>query len=205
MGATNPRGPRPPSCGGRFDRQVLVDKLDINGREEVLRIHSKAVRLSTDVDVKIVAARTAGFAGADLADLVNEAALLAARKDKSHVEMRDFDDAIDRLIAGLERSGDEPEGARDRRLPRGRPRGRRHRAQRHGPGAQDPIVQRGFGALGYTMQLPLEDRYLMQRRDLHNQLAVSSAGGRPRRSRSARSPPRRRTICSARPTSPEPW
>src|SRR5436190_9994121 len=88
---------------GRFDRQVLVDKPDVKGREEVLRIHTKNVKLAPNVDLRIVAARTAGFAGADLANLVNEAALLAARKDKTAVEPRDFDEAIDRLIAGLEK------------------------------------------------------------------------------------------------------
>jgi cell division protease FtsH len=88
---------------GRFDRQVLVDKPDIKGREAVLRIHVKNVKLAAEVDLTKIAARTAGFAGADLANLVNEAALLAARRDKSAVDMRDFDEAIDRLIAGLEK------------------------------------------------------------------------------------------------------
>src|SRR5213079_891120 len=88
---------------GRFDRQVLVDKPDVKGREAILRIHAKGVKTGPDVDLKVVAARTAGFAGADLANLVNEAALLAARKDKPAVETSDFDEAIDRLIAGLEK------------------------------------------------------------------------------------------------------
>src|SRR6185436_10802893 len=88
---------------GRFDRQVLVDKPDVNGREQVLKIHTKQVKLAPEVDLRVVAARTAGFAGADLANLVNEAALLAARNDKTSVEMSDFEEAIDRLIAGLEK------------------------------------------------------------------------------------------------------
>ncbi len=88
---------------GRFDRQVLVDKPDVNGREQVLLIHARQVTLGPDVDLRTVAARTAGFAGADLANLVNEAALLAARRDRPAVTMQDFDDAIDRLIAGLEK------------------------------------------------------------------------------------------------------
>src|SRR5215467_2718410 len=88
---------------GRFDRQVLVDKPDVKGREEILRIHTKSVKIAADVDLKVIAARTAGFAGADLANLVNEAALLAARNDKSAVGMPDFEAAIDRLIAGLEK------------------------------------------------------------------------------------------------------
>ena len=111
---------------GRFDRQVLVDKPDVKGREEILRIHAKDVKLAPDVDLKVVAARTAGFAGADLANLVNEAALLAARNDKTAVDMQDFESAIDRLIAGpREEARDEHEGARDRRVPRVGPRDRR--------------------------------------------------------------------------------
>ena len=105
MGATNRPEVLDPALlrPGRFDRQVLVDKPDVRGREEILRIHAKTVKLADGVDLKVIAARTAGFAGADLANLVNEAALLAARKDKTAVEMKDFDEAIDRLIAGLEK------------------------------------------------------------------------------------------------------
>jgi len=105
MGATNRPEVLDPALlrPGRFDRQVLVDKPDVKGREEILSIHTKNVKLSPQVDLRVVAARTAGFAGADLANLVNEAALLAARKDKSAVDMSDFDEAIDRLIAGLEK------------------------------------------------------------------------------------------------------
>ncbi len=103
---------------GRFDRQVLVDKPDVRGREAILKIHARGVKTAPEVDLKVVAARTAGFAGADLANLVNEAALLAARKDKLHVEMRDFDEAIERSIAGLEKKrvmSDRERG--DHRLP----------------------------------------------------------------------------------------
>ena len=162
---------------GRFDRQVLVDKPDIKGREEVLRIHCRQVRLSTDVDLKVVAARTAGFAGADLANLVNEAALLAARKDKTTVEMPDFEEAIDRLIAGLEKK--RVMSQKEREIVAYHESGHAIVATLI-PG-MDPvhkisIVQRGFGALGYTMQLPLEDRYLLQRSDLLNQLAVLLGG-----------------------------
>ncbi len=162
---------------GRFDRQVLVDKPDVRGREEVLAIHTKQVRLSPAVDLKIVAARTAGFAGADLANLVNEAALLAARKDKSSVEMKDFDEAIDRLIAGLEKK--RVMNGKEREIVAYHEAG--HALVATAIPGMDPvhkisIVQRGFGALGYTMQLPLEDRYLMQRRDLYNQLAVLLGG-----------------------------
>jgi cell division protease FtsH len=162
---------------GRFDRQVLVDKPDVKGREEVLRIHTKQVKLASNVDLKVVAARTAGFAGADLANLVNEAALLAARKDKSAVEMSDFEEAIDRLIAGLEKK--RVMSTKEREIVAYHESG--HALVATLTPGMDPvhkisIVQRGFGALGYTMQLPLEDRYLMQRRDLLNQLAVLLGG-----------------------------
>src|SRR5687768_14405534 len=162
---------------GRFDRQVLVDKPDIKGREEVLAIHTKTVRLSPAVDLKVVAARTAGFAGADLANLVNEAALLAARKDKQSVEMSDFDEAIDRLIAGLEKK--RVMSTKEREIVAYHESG--HAIVATAIPGMDPvhkisIVQRGFGALGYTMQLPLEDRYLMQRQDLLDQLAVLLGG-----------------------------
>jgi SpoVK/Ycf46/Vps4 family AAA+-type ATPase len=88
---------------GRFDRHVMIDKPDIQGREAILRVHSKGVILSPEVDLHVIASRTPGFVGADLANIVNEAALLAARKDKKEVDMKDFDDAIDRVIAGLEK------------------------------------------------------------------------------------------------------
>jgi cell division protease FtsH len=179
MGATNRPEVLDPALlrPGRFDRQVLVDKPDVKGREEVLRIHTRSVKLSTAVDLKIVAARTAGFAGADLANLVNEAALLAARKDKTSVEMVDFDEAIDRLIAGLEKK--RVMSSKEREIVAYHESG--HAIVATAIHNMDPvhkisIVQRGFGALGYTMQLPLEDRYLMQRKDLLNQLAVLLGG-----------------------------
>jgi cell division protease FtsH len=162
---------------GRFDRQVLVDKPDVRGREAILRIHARQVKLAANVDLAVVAVRTAGFAGADLANLVNEAALLAARRDKTAVEPADFNEAIDRVIAGLEKKR-----AMNPRV--------RHTVAVHESGhaivasmlpGLDPvhkvsIVQRGFGALGYTMQTPLEDRYLYTRTELERQLAVLLAG-----------------------------
>jgi len=162
---------------GRFDRQVLVDKPDVKGREEVLRIHTKQVKLAADVELKVVAQRTAGFAGADLANLVNEAALLAARKDKTSVEMSDFEEAIDRLIAGLEKK--RVMSQKEREIVAYHESGHAIVATlipNMDPVHKISIVQRGFGALGYTMQLPLEDRYLMQRQDLLNQLAVLLGG-----------------------------
>jgi cell division protease FtsH len=179
MGATNRPEVLDPALlrPGRFDRQVLVDKPDIKGREEILRIHVKGVKIADDVDLKVVAARTAGFAGADLANLVNEAALLAARNDKPAVDMKDFDNAIDRLVAGLEKK--RVMSSKEREIVAYHESG--HAIVATVLPGLDPvhkisIVQRGFGALGYTMQLPLEDRYLMQRRDLENQLAVLLGG-----------------------------
>jgi cell division protease FtsH len=162
---------------GRFDRQVLVDKPDVRGREAILKIHVKDVKLADDVELKTMAARTPGFAGADLANLVNEAALLAARRDKREVGMRDFADAADRLIAGIEKKRAMSE--RERRIVAYHEAG--HAIVATTLPDMDPvhkvsIVQRGFGALGYTMQLPLEDRYLMTRTDLLAQLAVLMGG-----------------------------
>jgi cell division protease FtsH len=179
MGATNRPEVLDPALlrPGRFDRQVLVDKPDVRGREDILRIHAKNVKIAANVDLKLIAARTAGFAGADLANLVNEAALLAARRDKTAVDMRDFDEAIDRVIAGLEKK--RVMSNKERRIVAFHESGHAIVASLL-PGL-DPvhkisIVQRGFGALGYTMQLPLEDRYLMTRADLQNQLAVLLGG-----------------------------
>jgi cell division protease FtsH len=179
MGATNRPEVLDPALlrPGRFDRQVLVDKPDVRGREDILRIHVKTVKIGGNVDLKVIAARTAGFAGADLANLVNEAALLAARKDKPAVEMKDFDDAIDRIIAGLEKK--RVMSDKERRIVAYHESGHAIVASIL-PGL-DPvhkisIVARGFGALGYTMQLPLEDRYLMTRQDLLGQLAVLLGG-----------------------------
>jgi cell division protease FtsH len=179
MGATNRPEVLDPALlrPGRFDRQVLVDKPDVRGREDILRIHVKNVKIGDNVDLKVLAARTAGFAGADLANLVNEAALLAARRDKTAVEMKDFDEAIDRVIAGLEKK--RVMSDKERRIVAYHESGHAIVASvlpNLDPVHKISIVQRGFGALGYTMQLPLEDRYLMTKRDLHSQLAVLLAG-----------------------------
>jgi cell division protease FtsH len=179
MGATNRPEVLDPALlrPGRFDRQVLVDKPDVKGREAILRIHVKGVKVGPDVDLKVIAQRTAGFAGADLANLVNEAALLAARFDKPYVDRLDFDSAIDRLIAGLEKK--RVMSDKERRIVAYHESG--HAIVASVLPGLDPvhkisIVQRGFGALGYTMQLPLEDRYLMTRGDLYSQLAVLLGG-----------------------------
>ena len=162
---------------GRFDRQVLVDKPDVKGREEVLKIHVRNVKLSPSIDLRKIAARTAGFAGADLANLVNEAALLAARRDGNAVEMQDFNEAIDRLVAGLEKK--RVMSTREREIVAYHESGHAIVASvlpNMDPVHKISIVARGFGALGYTMQLPLEDRYLLQRGDLLNQLAILLGG-----------------------------
>ena len=162
---------------GRFDRQVLVDKPDVKGREAVLNIHVRNVKLNAAVDLRTIAARTAGFAGADLANLVNEAALLAARRDAETVEMHDFNEAIDRLIAGLEKK--RVMSTKEREIVAYHETG--HAIVASVVPNMDPvhkisIVARGFGALGYTMQLPLEERYLMQKPDLMGQMAILLGG-----------------------------
>jgi cell division protease FtsH len=162
---------------GRFDRQVVVDRPDIRGREAILRLHARSVKLAADVDLKIVAARTAGCAGADLANLVNEATLLAARKDRSEVVMADVEEAIDRLLAGLKRK--RVMSPQEREIVAYHEAGHAIVASVL-PGV-DPvhkisIVQRGFDALGHTLQLPAEEHYLVTRGVLLNQLAVWLGG-----------------------------
>ncbi|HZT76061.1 MAG TPA: ATP-dependent zinc metalloprotease FtsH [Vicinamibacterales bacterium] len=162
---------------GRFDRQVVVDRPDVRGREAILRLHAKAVRLAPDVDLNVVAARTVGCAGADLANLINEATLLAARKDHAQVSMADFEEAIDRLLAGLKRK--RVMSVHERAIVA-------HHEAGHAIVASllpdvDPvhkisIVQRGFEALGHTLQVAPEEHYLVTRRALLNQLAVLLGG-----------------------------
>jgi cell division protease FtsH len=163
---------------GRFDRQVVVDRPDVKGREAILRVHARNVQLAPDVDLRVLAARTPGMAGADLANLINEAALLAARKGKNAVEMADLEEAVDRVIGGLERrSRVLSEKERDIVA---------HHEIGHAlvatslPNA-DPvhkvtIIPRGVGALGATYQVPLEDRYLLTRSELEDRIAVLLGG-----------------------------
>jgi cell division protease FtsH len=163
---------------GRFDRQVLVDRPDRKGREEILRIHSREVKLGADVDLKLVAARTPGFAGADLANVVNEAALLAARKDREKVVMADFMEAIERVVAGLEK--------KNRRMNEKEKEIVAYHESGHAlvstlcehsePVHKISIIPRGLAALGYTLQLPLEDRYLMSREELLDKMAGLMGG-----------------------------
>ena len=179
MGATNRPEVLDPALlrPGRFDRQVLVDKPDVKGREEILRIHVKGVKLAPDVDLKLVAARTAGFAGADLANLVNEAALLAARGDKTEVGPQEFEAAIERLVAGLERK--RVMSDKDRETIAYHETGHAVVAsvlEGQYPVHKISIVGRGFGVLGYTLHLPTEERYLSTRKQLQGELAVLLGG-----------------------------
>jgi cell division protease FtsH len=163
---------------GRFDRQVLVDRPDKVGRVQILKVHAKKIRLAMDVDLEQVAALTPGFTGADLANLVNEAALLATRRGADSVTLEDFNHAIERLIAGLEK--------KNRLLNPNERRVVAHHEMGHAmvamslPGT-DPvhkisIIPRGIGALGYTIQRPTEDRFLMTREELENKMAVLLGG-----------------------------
>jgi cell division protease FtsH len=180
LGATNRPEVLDPALlrAGRFDRQVLVDRPDRTGRAQILAIHAKAVVLAPDVKLEEVAALTPGFTGADLANLVNEAALVATRRGGDQVSTDDFTAAVERIVAGLER--------KNRLL---NPMERRvvaHHEMGHAivaaaqPGC-DPvhkisIIPRGIGALGYTIQRPTEDRYLMTREELEAKMAVLLGG-----------------------------
>ena len=163
---------------GRFDRQVLVDRPDINGREAILKIHSKNVLLGPNVDLRIIAGRTPGFVGADLANIINEAALLAARNNKEIVELADFDEAIDRVVAGLQKKN-RVINAREKEIVAFHESG--HAIVAESVEHADPvhkisIIPRGIAALGYTQQQPTEDRYLMTRSELLDRLAVLLGG-----------------------------
>jgi cell division protease FtsH len=163
---------------GRFDRQVLVDRPDINGREAILKIHSKKVLLSPDVDLHKIAARTPGFVGADLANLVNEAALLAARKNEEQVTPADFDDAIDRIIAGLQKKK-RVMNPKEKEIIAYHESGHALVAEsvKHAdPVHKISIIPHGIAALGYTQQQPIEDRYIMTKSELLDRLAVLVGG-----------------------------
>ena len=163
---------------GRFDRQVLVDRPDVRGREQILKVHVKNVKLDDSVNLKEIAAISPGFVGADLENLVNEAALLAARKGKSTVGMTEFNEGVERVTAGLEKKQrimNEDE---------------KHRVAYHEAGHAlvacclpntDPvhkvsIIPRGLAALGYTLQRPDSDRYLMTQSELESRIKVLLAG-----------------------------
>jgi cell division protease FtsH len=163
---------------GRLDRQVLVDRPDIIGREAILKIHSTNVALGPEVDLRKIAARTPGFVGADLANIINEAALLAARNDKEMVELADFDEAIDRVVAGLQKKS-RVMNAQEKEIVAFHESG--HAIVAESVEHADPvhkisIIPRGIAALGYTQQLPTEDRYLLTRSELIDRLAVLLGG-----------------------------
>lgn len=163
---------------GRFDRQVLVDRPDKIGREQILLVHAKKVRLDSDVKLKEIAALTPGFTGADLANLINEATLLATRRSAPSVAMDDFNNAIERIVAGLEKRNRllNPD---ERRVVAFHELGHALVAlalPRTDEVHKISIIPRGIGALGYTIQRPTEDRYLMTRAELTNKMAVLLGG-----------------------------
>ncbi|HET7321637.1 MAG TPA: ATP-dependent zinc metalloprotease FtsH [Longimicrobiaceae bacterium] len=163
---------------GRFDRQVLVDRPDVNGRLSILQIHAKDIKLAPDVELERVARRTPGFVGADLANLLNEAALLAARRNQPHVTMKDVDDAIDRIVAGLEKKN-RLINDKERRIVAYHEAGHAIVAERMptaDPVHKISIIPRGVAALGYTQQLPTEDRYLLTKQELMDRVAVLLGG-----------------------------
>jgi cell division protease FtsH len=163
---------------GRFDRQVVVDRPDLRGREAILEVHARGVAIDKSVDLRVLAARTPGFTGADLANVVNEAALLAARREKDAVTMEELEEAIDRVVAGLERRSrvmSEKEKIRVATHEMG------HalvglRLENIDPVHRVTIIPRGAGALGITMTRPLEDRYLMTEPELKDRLAFALGG-----------------------------
>jgi len=163
---------------GRFDRHVLVDRPDLKGREEIFKVHTSRVKLGKDVDLRILASRTPGMVGADIANAVNEAALLAARKNKRVVEKEDFEEAIDRVVAGLEKKR-RLINPREKEIVAYHEVG--HALMAESLPTTDPvhklsIIPRGISALGYTLQLPTEDRYLMTRSELMDRMAVLLGG-----------------------------
>ena len=163
---------------GRFDRHVLVDRPDIRGREAIFGVHTKKVKLAENVDLRVLASMTPGMVGAEIANIVNEAALLAVRKDKDVIEMKEFEEAIERVVAGLEKKS------------RVMNKQERERVAYHESGHAivasilpnaDPvrrvsIIPRGIAALGYTIQLPTEDRYLLTKSELLDRMAVMLGG-----------------------------
>ncbi len=163
---------------GRFDRQVLVDRPDLSGREAILKIYAQKVKLADDVNLHELATRTPGFAGADLANLVNEAALLAARSRREAVTQADFAEAIERVVAGLEKKS-RVLNEREKTIVA------YHEVGHALVGALMPggskvakisIVPRGMAALGYTLQLPTEDRFLLDEGELRGQIATLLGG-----------------------------
>ncbi|WP_419662390.1 FtsH1: cell division protease [Desulfosarcina variabilis str. Montpellier] len=170
MGATNRPEVLDPALlrPGRFDRQILVDRPDLDGRMEIFKVHTRDFALGPNVDFRKLAAETPGFAGAEIANVCNEAALLASRKDRQAILQADFQDAIERVIAGLEKKN-KLINPHERKVVAYHESG--HAIVGHLTAGSDPvqkvsIIPRGIGALGYTLQTPLEDRFLMSRTEL---------------------------------------
>jgi len=163
---------------GRFDRQIQVNLPDIRGRSEILEIHARDVKMGTGIDLKVLARRTPGFSGAQLANVINEGALLAARGNREVVEMQDLENAIDRVTAGLERRS-QVLSDRERKLVAFHELGHALVArfvEHADPVHRVSIIPRGIGALGYTQQLPDEERYLMSEPELRDRIAVLLGG-----------------------------
>lgn len=163
---------------GRFDRHIHLDRPHLKGRKEIFNIHTREVKLAQDVDPEVLAARTSGMLGADIANVVNEAALPAARKDKMSVEMADFEAAVDRVLGGLEKKS-RLINKREKEIVAYHETG--HALIAKYLPTTDPvhkiyIVPRGITALGYTLQLPTQDRYLMTRSELIDKIAVLLVG-----------------------------
>jgi len=180
MAATNRPETLDPALlrAGRFDRHILVDKPDINGREAILKVHAKGIKLAQDADLRVIAQKTPGFSGADLANALNEAALLAARRKKNAVDMEDLDEAVDRIIGGLEKKN-RVINPMEKKIVAYHETGHALVAT-FTPGC-DPvhrisIIPRGLAALGYTQQRPTEDRYLMSRSELLAKVDVMLGG-----------------------------
>jgi cell division protease FtsH len=180
MAATNRPETLDPALlrAGRFDRQVVVDRPDVRGREAILQVHARGLKLGPDVDLKVVAQRTPGFSGADLANAMNEAALLAARRDAEGIAMGDIEAAVERMVVGLEK--------KSRRLSDQERRVVAYHEAGHAicgavcPGSDTvskiSIIPRGVGALGYTLHTPNEDRYLISRQELKDRMVVLYGG-----------------------------
>lgn len=163
---------------GRFDRQVLIDRPDINGREAILKIHARRIKLADDVDLSVIAQKTAGFSGADLANALNEAALLAVRKKRQTVGMEELDEAVDRIVGGLEKKN-RVINPKEKKIVAYHEVGHALAAALT-PGAEPvhkiSIIPRGLAALGYTQQRPTEDRYLMSQDELLAKIDVLLGG-----------------------------
>jgi len=163
---------------GRFDRHVLVDRPDLKGRQEIFGVHTKKVKLAPSVNLQVLASMTPGMVGADIANIVNEAALLAARKNKVAIEMADFEEAIERSIAGLEKKS-RVINKREREIVAYHETGHAIVASvlpNADPVRRVSIVPRGIAALGYTIQLPTEDRYLLTKSELLDRMSVMLGG-----------------------------